>query len=303
MKPVLLAVSLVAAAAAAQEPGRFKSAAEVVMIDVLVTDDRRAVTGLTANDFELLDNGTPQTIQQLYVEQLPLAVIMVLDTSGSVNGQRLDDLKKGAGVVVDRLRPSDQAAIVSFAGDLNLKAGLTSDRAMLHDAIRKLTAVGGTALRDATFAGLALRGAAQTRTLVLLFSDGVDTASILSEERVSQIARRSDATVYAIGIRDAPPPLPATGGGLLRPSTTTTTLATDDRFLTRIARETGGRLLHAQQNREIASTFARVIDEFNSRYVLGYVPTGVRAGGWHEVAVRLKKRQGTILARRGYFAN
>ena len=74
-------------------------------------------------------------------------------------------------------------------------------------------------------------------------------------------------------------------------------------FSRRIVRETGGRLLHARQNREIASTFGRVIDEFNNRYVLGYVPTGVTGSGWHEVAVRLKKRQGTILARRGYFAN
>ena len=78
--------------------------------------------------------------------------------------------------------------------------------------------------------------------------------------------------------------------------------ATDDRFLNRIARDTGGRLLHAQQNRDIETTFARVIEEFNSRYVLGYSPTGTEARGWHQVSVRLKKRQGTVLARRGYFA-
>ena len=86
-----------------------------MLIDVLVTDGRRAVTGLTAADFELHDNTVPQSIEQLYMEQLPLTIIMVLDTSGSVAGERLEALKKGAAVVVDRLRPGDQAAIVTFA--------------------------------------------------------------------------------------------------------------------------------------------------------------------------------------------
>ena len=298
-----LALGVVVAASAAtsavQDPGRFKSRADLVLIDVLVTDGRRAVTGLTPGDFELHDNTVPQSIEQLYMEQLPLSIIMVLDTSGSVAGERLEALKKGAGVVVDRLRAADQAAIISFAADLNIVAEMTGDRSRLHQTIGALKADGGTALRDATFAGLALRGAAKTRTLILLFSDGVDTASILSEDRVARIASRSDATVYAIGIGDETAFVPGSRGVIRQDPEH----ATDDRFLTRIVRETGGRLLHARQNREIASTFGRVIDEFNNRYVLGYVPTGVTGSGWHEVTVRLKKRQGTVLARRGYFAN
>jgi Ca-activated chloride channel homolog len=255
------------------------------------------VTGLAASDFELRDNGVPQSIEQLYVEQLPLTIIMVLDTSGSVAGERLDALKKGATVVVDRLRPGDQAAMVSFSAELHFAAQATGDRAALRQTIARLRAGGGTALRDATFAGLVLRGAARTRTLIIVFSDGVDTGSILSEDRVSEIARRSDATVYAIGIRERARAGPG-GRQLLDPD-----LATDDRFLTRIAEETGGRLLHAEQNREIAATFGGIIDEFNSRYVLGYVPAGVAGNGWHQVTVRLKKRQGTVLARRGYIAD
>ena len=255
------------------------------------------VNGLTAADFELFDNGVAQKILEIYVEQLPLSVIMVLDTSGSVAGERLAFLKKGAGLVVDRLRPRDQAAIVSFSAVLNRQAALTSDRAVLHAAIQSLKAEGGTALLDAAFTGLALRGTAATRTLVLLFSDGLDTASLLDEARVLQAARRSDATVYAIGIRDDRLKLQPSGG-IARSAVG----PTDERFLSRIARDTGGRLLHAEENRELTSTFARVIDEFNSRYVLGYQPSGVPRTGWHEVAVRLKTRRGTILARRGYHA-
>jgi VWFA-related protein len=294
--PALMAAASLAAASL-QEPARFKSRADMVLIDALVTNDRQVVTGLTAGDFDLHDNGVPQSIEQLYVEQLPLTIIMVLDTSGSVAGERLDALKQGATGVVDRLRPGDQAAIVSFSAELHFAAEVTGDPAKLRETIAGLKAEGGTALQDATFAGLVLRGAARTRTLIIVFSDGVDTGSILSEDRVSHVARRSDATVYAIGIREQPRRLP--GGRVVQPPDA----ATDDRFLARIAEETGGRLLHAQQNREIASTFGRVIDEFNSRYVLGYVPAGVPGTGWHQVTVRLKKRQGTVLARRGYVAD
>ena len=69
-----------------------------------------------------------------------------------------------------------------------------------------------------------------------------------------------------------------------------------------MSRETAGRLLYAEQNRDIERTFGRVLDEFNTRYVLGYAPRGVAGSGWHRLEVRLKKRSGTVLARRGYFA-
>ena len=173
-------------------------------MDVLVTDGRSPIAGLTAADFELTDNGVPQTVEQIYVEQLPLNVVMVLDRSGSVRGERLRALKAGALTVIDRLRPRDRAALVSFSHRLDLRAALTGDTATLRRSVATLDADGSTALRDAAFAALALRTAEATRTLVLLFSDGLDTASILSEARVIEIARRSDAIVYTIGIRETP---------------------------------------------------------------------------------------------------
>jgi VWFA-related protein len=274
---------------------QFRSTAELVSVDVLVTDGRLPVTGLTAADFELTDNGTPQTIEQLYLEQLPLNVIMVLDSSGSVEGERLRSLKAGATAVIDRLRPRDRAALVSFSHRLDLGAALTADVAALRSSVNALDAGGSTALRDAAFAALALRTADATRTLVLLFSDGLDTASLLSEDQVLEIARRSDAIVYTIGIREE-----TVGARSVFPLRNDA--PTDHRFLERLSRETAGRLLYAEQNRDIARTFARVLDEFNTRYVLGYAPRGVAGSGWHRLEVRLKKKSGTVLARRGYFA-
>jgi VWFA-related protein len=274
---------------------RFRSSAELVTVDVLVTDNRVPVAGLELADFELLDNGVRQPLEQLYVEQLPVNVIMVLDTSGSVEGERLRSLQAGAMVLIDRLRKGDRAAVLSFSHRLDLSTALTADAAVLRRSVNVLTARGSTALRDAAFAALAMRAAESTRTLVLVFSDGLDTSSILSEERVLAVARRSDATVYAVGIRES---VDRTRAGMARDNVA----AIDDRFLDRLSRETAGRLLYAERSLDIERTFSRVLQEFNSRYVLGYAPRGVAGKGWHHVEVRLKKKRGTILARRGYFA-
>ena len=288
------AAAAVVALVSSTPSAQFRSATELVSVDVLVTNGRTPIAGLTAADFELTDNGTPQTVEQVYVEQLPVNVVMVLDISGSVLGERLRALKAGATAVIDRLRPRDRAALLTFSHGLDMRAELTGDVAALQRAVDALTAKGSTALRDAAFAALALRTADATRTLVLLFSDGLDTSSLLSEDGVVEVARRSDAIVYAIGIRER-------SLGFRRLGPQSAPPPTDDRFLERLSRETGGRLLHAEQNRDIERTFARVLDEFNSRYVLGYVPRGVAARGWHRVEVRLKNKSGTVLARRGYF--
>jgi VWFA-related protein len=286
--------------------GQFRSSAELVSVDVLATDGRTPITGLEAEDFELTDNGVPQTVEQIYLEQLPLNVFMVLDSSGSVRGERLRALKAGALTVIDRLRPRDRAALVSFSHRLDLRAPLTADTATLRQAVEALDATGSTALRDAAFAALALRGADARRTLVLVFSDGLDTASLLTEDRVLEIARRSDATVYAIGIKEEVVRSRSSSGQSLLRQRSGVALGnetpTDHRFLERLSRETAGRLLYAEQNRDIERTFARVLDEFNSRYVLGYAPHGVAGRGWHRLEVRLKRKGGTVLARRGYFA-
>jgi VWFA-related protein len=110
------------------------------------------------------------------------------------------------------------------------------------------------------------------------------------------VARRSDAIVYTIGVREPP--------RLVRgPVFTQNEALTDDRFLNALARETGGRFFHAEQHRDIERTFTRVFEEFNSRYVLGYTPRGVAQPGWHKLEVRLKTRRGDVLARRGYFGS
>jgi VWFA-related protein len=156
-------------------------------------------------------------------------------------------------------------------------------------------------LRDAAFTALALRVAGPGRTLAVLFSDGVDTTSFLSEPDVLHAAARSDVIVYPVGVRTTVHVGPRYNTGLARLNIEQEVRNT--KFLRELASVTGGRLVMAEGDRDIGSAFSRVLDEFSSRYVLAYTPTGVAASGWHRIDVKLKQKKGTVVARRGYFAD
>jgi Ca-activated chloride channel homolog len=292
-----LLVPLVAVALGGAEQ-RFSSGVELVSVDALVVDGRKPVEGLSASDFDLRDNGVPQQIQQIALEQLPLRVALSLDVSASVEGERLRQLRAAALSIIQKLRPGDRASLGAFSHRLDRLMPLTGDRRQLLDAVGQLTAGGGTSLRDAAFAAIALRDSGPGRTLVVLFSDGVDTTSFLSEADVLSAAQRSDAIVYPVGVRTQVPQGPRWDARLA--AINARQEERDTRFMRELASATGGRLVIADGDRDIGDAFARVLDEFNSRYVLVYTPTGVAVPGWHRIDLKLKRKKGTITARRGY---
>ena len=164
---------------------QFRSSVAGVRVDVLVTDGRRPVTGLTAQHFEIRDNGVRQDIVDVQYETLPLNVVCVLDLSGSVAGPPLEHLKQAYMSVIDALAGGDRGALVTFATKATLHSALTDDRARLRTLADRLGSEGATSLYDAVFAALALREADQGRTLLLLLSDGRDTSSWLTARKVS----------------------------------------------------------------------------------------------------------------------
>ena len=184
--------------------------------------------------------------------------IMVLDTSGSVAGRaaaRAESRRHHHHRAPAAARPR-RAGLV-LAPPRPACGADRRHRGTLRRSVEALDAQGSTALRDAAFAALALRTAEATRTLVLLFSDGLDTASILSEDRV----HRDRPPIRRDRLRDRHPraACAARPGSGIRSDA-----PTDHRFLERLSRETAGRLLYAEQNRDIERTFARVLDEFNT---------------------------------------
>jgi len=283
---------------------RFRVGVDAVRVDVLVTDGNRPIAGLRAEDFELRDNGVVQTIEAIVVEDVPLSVLFAFDTSASVKGAPLTHLQQAASAAVELLLPVDRAALMDFSGSVRLRAPWGSDRATLASAIAATDASGGTALHDAAYAALTYKDDQPGRALVLLFSDGDDTTGWLSGQTVIDIARRSDAVVYAVGLRPIRPATPGyrvdfrSGTQPEVPNAPETTLK--ERFLNALAEETGGKYLDAERSERLRETFVQIVNEFRSRYLLTYTPRGVDTGGWHVLDVRLKGRKGKVQARRGY---
>src|SRR4051812_6034636 len=296
-----VAIAVVGAALPLTAQQRFRSGTVGVRVDVLVARGQELVRGLDASDFELRDQGVLQNVSEIEVEQIPLNLILAFDTSGSVAGERMHSLVQAGQSLLDRLRSGDRVALLSFSTRVRLVAPLTSSRQQIDVAFATLGARGATSLRDAAFAALALREADPGRTLVLIFSDGTDTASWLRAADVIEAAKRTDSVVYAVALAERRP-LVSISGGRVIVHQDATTVQEAGKFLEHLTAETGGRVLFANSNRDIRAAFTDTLAEFRDRYVLSYTPTGVSATGWHRLDVRLKEKSGKVPARRGYFA-
>jgi len=255
---------------------RFSSAVEAVRVDVLVTAGGKPVRGLTAGDFEVLDNGVRQTVDVAAFAQ-PLNVILALDMSASVAGARLSDLQRAIRMVLGDLRGGDRAALLQFSHMVTLAADLTGDVERVGSVVDRLTGRGETALVDGAYAALLLGEQDAGRSLVMIFSDGLDTSSWLTPGAVVSIARRSDVVAYAVSTGGPAPP-----------------------FLRDLAETTGGRSIDLSSTKALSETFVGILDEFRGRYVLGFTPQGTARGGWHRLQVRVKGRSVSVRARPGY---
>lgn len=271
----------------AQTP-QFRSGVDAVRIDVSVMNGVRPVAGLTAANFTLTDSGVTQVIDRVEVDTVPLSIMLVLDTSGSMMGERLTDLVAASRRLVEGLKPDDEAALLAFNEPARLLVPMTRRREPLLSAIDALKAEGATSLYDGLFLALQLRpDSTDARSVALVFSDGRDTVSWLSQARVEEAVRRSGVVTHVVEL------LPPESRGLMP-----TDVAT---LLTALADAGGGRRWSASSSRDLRELFARVLDELRSRYLLTYFPAGVASDGWHDVKVTLKGARGDVIARPGYF--
>ena len=300
----LAAMATVLFQAQQEQIARFRSTGDAVRVDVLVSDRGRPVAGLQAHDFELRDSGVIQAIEAVAIEDVPVTLMLALDTSSSVSGQ-LQQLKDAAQAAVASLRSDDHVALLTFSDRVVRAQTFTRDRRLLGAAIDRMTAAGGTSLRDVVYTATALRERAPGRVVLLVFTDGVDTVSWLTPDDVLDAAVRSDMVMYAISTSDA----------LYHPNAGTAERYAEDAaklfraepelfphgFIVELTDRTGGSVLFVQKAIELPDAFSRIVAEFKSRYLLTYSPRGVPSVGWHPIEVRLKNRRGQATARRGYW--
>lgn len=263
-------------AAPAQSP-TFSSRIDAIRVDVLVTDGKTPVRGLRATDFEVRDNGVLQQVDLVSFEQIPLNVVLALDMSDSVAGDRLERLRAAGTAILDGLNAGDQAALVTFSHVVRLAAKLSGDIGSVRTALGRASGDGSTSLIDGVYTGMQVGASDAGRELLVVFSDGLDTASWLSAEKVLDTARRTDAVAYAVAVRS-----------LAKPE-----------FLNDLTSFTGGRLFEVEKTERFDSIFLEILKEFRERYLVSYTPRGVAKEGWHKLDVRVK-RGGTVKARPGY---
>jgi len=253
---------------------------EEVCIDMLVTDHGKPVTDLREADFKVFDNGVLQEIEYLGFRQTPIDAILVLDMSASVAGESLDNLKNAGHQFLVALKKDERAALITFSDVISLRSQLSNDVERIDDALIQTKPIGDTSLIDACYAGLMLAESKSSRPLLVVFSDGLDTFSWLSEEMVLEFAKRSNAVVDAVSVSQLP----------------------DQTFLRNLTKLTGGTIFEIESARNLSSVFLGILEEFRQRYLLTFSPRGVSKSGWHELKIQTKIRNLKIKARPGYQA-
>jgi VWFA-related protein len=292
---IALALLLAASASAQAPPPTFGVDVEGVYVDVFVTEGNRPVVGLAAADFDLRDNGVRRPVELVAVESVRMSTFFVLDTSGSVAGEKLARLQAAARALLGGLRPDDEASLVTFDQEIRLRVPPTSDRPRLERGVASILPGGATALHDALYAG-AMLASGRGRSLLVLFTDGEDNLSWLGAVEVRRVLLESNVLVQAVGIvpeeerRLVPGPNP-------RPPPE----APHVRTLRDLAEVTGGRFWPAASPARLAGAFLAILEAMKTRYILRFEPDPVRREGLHELTVKLVRRKGKVHCRKAYF--
>ena len=301
--PALIAGLLLAAAPGARaqspapsptpKPFTLEVDVDVVSVTAVVHDKSgRFVPGLGRRDVEVYEDGVRQEVSYFREasgaegEKIPLSVVLVLDSSGSMrNSMRF--LREAAITFVRKLEDVDTGLIVQFNDTVKGSAEFTGDLDRLERFIDSLQGWGGTSLYDAVHYGLNRVRDQPGRKAVIVFSDGADHNSSMTEQEVIDYARSVEATVYSVLIKG--------NEGLF---------ARGPRgFLRKIAQETGGTFYSPGKVAELIKVFSGISDELHHHYLLSYTPRRPPDGTWRTIEVRLPGRKDLeVRVRKGYFA-
>ena len=279
---------------AAERP-QFRVSVDTVSLAVSVLDDEgRLVTGLPQDNFQIYEDGVEQSIEFFSRGELPLRMVILVDTSGSMRS-KLELAQEAAVRFVRSLKPGDQVQVVEFNDRVLTLADFTSDFDRVEQAIRQTVATGATSLYNAIYVSLKNLHRENPEELdrraIVVLSDGNDTKSVLGFEDVKEQARKSSVVIYAISLR-------ATDEDLAKDKYRNAKYELD-----MLARESGGVSYAPENIEDLAGVYEQIATELKSQYSLGYVSTNAVAdGAWRRLQVLSKEAGTEIRTRGGYFA-
>ena len=274
----------------------FQAGIDLVQVGVTVTDqDGKFIADLTADDFEIVEEGQTQTITYFArgdqsAATPPLHVGLLFDTSGSMD----EDIKLSRTAAIRFLNTLSDAVdmtLVDFDTEVRVATYGQRDFPRIVERIRGRQPGGWTAMYDAL--GVYLDGAAENdgRTILLLYTDGGDTRSAIALGDLMTLVRASDVTIHAIGFMQHQ-----------RPSTS----LRQRMELMEIAETTGGQAFFPSAMKDIEEAYEKVVDQVRAQYSLGYTSTDTaQDGNWRKVEIKLTRpdlRDARVQARQGYFA-
>jgi VWFA-related protein len=254
----------------------FRSQVDTVTLDVLATQRGSSIPNLRAEDFIVRDNGVVQPVTDVRADTTALALHLLLDISGSLSPRDLANLQLGAAEVTRLTRVDDRLRLVTFTDVVKLHDDV--DPVSLVRIFGDLAPGGNTVLRDALTSAFELaEQPGPRRPVLIVLSDGADTASFLTAHAVEDTARQGWASVFAISPH-----------------------ASRDELLPDLVELTGGELIVLDRGlADLPATLRGILDRLRQRYVLGFTPSS-SAKGWHDLDVRVKKPNAKVVARRGY---
>ena len=263
----------------------------LVLVPVTVLDPlARMVTGLEAENFQVLENGAPQKISSFGSEDSPLSIGIVLDTSGSMS-EKMAVSRQGVVEFFKSANPEDEAFLVEFNDRPQLVQPFTHDLGRIEEQILTAKSRGQTALLDGvTLAVAEMKKATHPRKAIILLSDGGDNHSRYSEMEVRNRVKESDVQIYAMGIF---------GGFAGDP------MNDNHGLLARLAELTGGRSFEVGMG-DLVDVAAKIGVELRNTYLLGYIPANAnRDGKYRSIVVKVVPPRGmpklSAAWRRGYF--
>jgi Ca-activated chloride channel family protein len=271
---------------------------DLVLVPVMVTDVKGTpVMDLTRDDFKLFEGEQEERIRYFYSEDAPISVGLIVDMSGSM-GNKVERVRQAVDEFFKIADPADDYFVIAFADRPKLLANTTQSTASIQSKLGELKAKGNTALADAIRAGLLkLHEAQYRRKALVIVSDGGDNMSRHSLRSVKNMAKESDAEIYAIDVCDAPSVL--------------ITKKLEEKFgrqwLTRVTEVTGGRTLAVDDSAKIPAAAAQISRELRNQYVLAYRPSNSEHNGkWRKLKVKIVRQPSQVAYqvyyRTGYMA-
>jgi Ca-activated chloride channel homolog len=261
---------------------QFASGVNLVEVYAAVVDQAgNPVTGLTRQDFTVLEEGTPQTLSAFAEGDFPLSVAIGLDRSFSM-AKLLPTETSAARTLLGDLRPQDQSTLIAIGSEIETLAPLSSERAEQMRALDALKPWGTTGLHDAIVAAIDAIQSAKGRRALVLLSDGTDRYSTTTESEALDRARKSDVMIYPVAIGAVRPPL-----------------------FPQLAALTGGRSFQTREPAQLNTIAHQIASELHHQYLLGYSPSKPIAAGaneWRSITVRVNRPNVTVRARDGYLA-